>query len=271
MRIPGRSNKFSDRIYIEGSCRCAAAFFVKDRIQENEAGFFSFFNKYIHYLLNRIIILMQPLIPPDFWKIVPYAFSVLAFLGLAQDSSIAQTYFGVKAGPNISHLLMTKIPNEFGDSSLGQLYGFQAGVVAEQPIGKHLVLGVELLGARKGGRWSLAPIGDPFEEETISDLYYLNLPIFFRLIPIERWSMDIGIEGGYLLGSSEEALFMERADFAWLLGASFHLSRSILASLRYSLGNVRVGEGHFLDEDTGINGVYYFRTRSLQLSVAYFW
>lgn len=217
---------------------------------------------------------MSPILSSIFSKIQGigrWALPVLCLLSLAPRLSSAQTYFGVKGGSNVSHLLMTKIPNEFGDSSLGQLYGFQVGVVAEQPIGKHLVLGIELLGAHKGGRWSLAPIGDPLEEETISDLYYLNLPIFFRLIPIERWSMDIGIEGGYLLSSSEEDLFMERADFAWLLGASFYISRSFLASLRYSLGNVRVGEGHFLDEDTGINGVYYFRTRSLQLSVAYFW
>ncbi len=200
-----------------------------------------------------------------------WPFFVVALLCLAPCLSSAQTYFGVKAGPNISHLRMTKIPSEFGDSSQGQLYGFQAGVVAEQPIGRHLVLGVELLGALKGGQWGLAPIGDPFGEEMISELYYLSLPIFLRLIPIERWSLDVGAEGGYLLGSSDEALFMERADFAWLLGASFHISRSFLASLRYSLGNVRVGEGHFHDEDMGINGVYYFRTRSLQLSVAYFW
>ncbi|MCB0593634.1 MAG: PorT family protein [Lewinellaceae bacterium] len=205
------------------------------------------------------------------WSIGRRALPVFSLLCLAPALSSAQTYFGVKAGPNVSHLLMTKIPNEFGDSSLGQLYGFQAGVVAEQPIGRHLVLGIELLGAQKGGRWSLAPIGDPFGEETVSKLYYLNLPIFLRLIPIERWSMDVGIEGGYLLGSSDEALFMERADFAWLLGASFQVTRSFLASLRYSLGNIRVGEGNFRDEDTGINGVYYFRTRSLQLSVAYFW
>lgn len=198
-------------------------------------------------------------------------FVLLPIFCLAPCLSSGQTYFGVKAGPNISHFRMTKIPSAFGDSSLGQLYGFQAGVAAEQPIGRHLVLGAELLGVRKGGQWGLAPVGDPMGEETISELYYLNLPIFLRLIPIERWSVDIGIEGGYLLGSSEEALFMERADFAWLMGASFRVSRSFLASLRYCLGNVRVGEGHFVDEDTGINGVYYFRTRSLQLSAVYFW
>ncbi|MCO6480955.1 MAG: PorT family protein [Phaeodactylibacter sp.] len=184
--------------------------------------------------------------------------------------SSAQTYFGIKAGPNISHFRMTKIPSQFGDSSLGQLYGFQAGVVVEQPIGQHLTLGAELLGALKGGQWSLAPVGSA-GEETFSKLYYLNLPIFLRLIPVERWSVDAGIEGGYLLGSSEEALFMERADFSWLLGASFQISRAFLASLRYTLGSVRAGEGQFVDEDTGIRGLYYFRTRSLQLSVAYFW
>lgn len=197
-------------------------------------------------------------------------FVLLPIFCLAPCLSSGQTYFGVKAGPNISHFRMTKIPSAFGDSSLGQLYGFQAGVAAEQPIGRHLVLGAELLGVMKGGQWSLAPVG-AVGAETRSELYYLNLPIFLRLIPVERWSVDAGIEGGYLLGSSDEAIFMERADFAWLLGASFHISRSFLASLRYSLGNVRVGEGQFRDEDTGINGVYYFRTRSLQLSVAYFW
>ncbi|MCB0588488.1 MAG: PorT family protein [Phaeodactylibacter sp.] len=204
-------------------------------------------------------------------KILKWGFTALVFFILFPCSSYAQTYFGFKAGPNISHLRMTKIPSEFGDSSLGQLYGFQAGMVVEQPINGHLVLGAELLGAMKGGQWSLDPIGTPGALEFQSELYYLNLPVFLRLIPIERWSLDVGLEGGYRLGSSEAALFMERADFSWLLGASFQISRSFLASLRYSLGNVRVGEGHFVDEETGINGVYYFRTRSLQLSVAYFW
>lgn len=201
----------------------------------------------------------------------PYTCFLLVLLCLLPLTSPAQAYFGFKAGPSIAHFRMTKIPSAFGDFGLGQLYGFQAGVVAEQSIGDHLVLGIELMGARKGGRWALSPFGPFFEEETVSELYYLNLPIFLRLIPIERWSVDAGIEGGYLLSSSHETLFTERADFAWLLGASFQISRSFLASLRYSFGNVRVGEGQFRDEDTGINGVYYFRTRSLQLSVAYFW
>ncbi len=208
---------------------------------------------------------------PGSWNTRQWAVPLIVTLCLAPCILTAQTYFGIKAGPNVSHFRMTKIPSQFGDSSLGQLYGFQAGVIAEQPIGRHLALGAELLGAMKGGQWSLAPVGAPAGEETLSELYYLNLPIFLRLIPVERWSVDAGIEGGYLLGSSEEALFMERADFSWLLGASFQISRAFLASLRYTLGNVRVGEGQFVDEDTGIRGLYYFRTRSLQLSVAYFW
>ncbi|HQU59296.1 MAG: PorT family protein [Phaeodactylibacter sp.] len=182
-----------------------------------------------------------------------------------------QTYFGLKAGGNISHFQMTKIPSQYGDVNLGQIYGYQAGLVLEQPINRHLALGAELLFSQKGGQWTLAPYGSPGLETEISRLQYLNLPVFLRLIPIERWSVDLGMEGSYLLVSPDERLFMERADFSWLAGATFHITSRLHASLRYLVGAVRVGEGAFRDEETGIQGVYYFRTRSLQLSIAWFW
>ncbi len=183
----------------------------------------------------------------------------------------AQTYFGLKAGPNISHLRMARIPSRPGEINVGQIYGFQAGLALEQPIGRRLAVGAELLYARKGGRWGLSPLGSSGMEETVSRLQYLNLPVYIRLIPIERWSVDLGMEGGYLLVSPDESLFMERADFSWLAGATFHINGRLHASLRYLVGAVRVGEGSFRDEETGIQGVYYFRTRSLQLGLGWYW
>lgn len=183
----------------------------------------------------------------------------------------AQASFGLKAGPNISHFRMTRIPSHYGDINVSQIYGFQAGLVLEQPINRHLALNAELLFAQKGGRWALAGVSDPGTEAESLRLQYLNLPVFLRLIPIERWSFDLGLEGGYLLISPDESRFMERADFSWLAGATFHISDSMHASLHYLVGQVRVGEGSFRDEETGILGVYYFRTRSLQLGVSWFW
>ncbi len=200
---------------------------------------------------------------------------LLAFLicALATAGLQAQqkTQFGFKAGPNISHLLVTRIPSQFGDIRLRQTYGFQAGLLAEQAFGEHLVVGAELLASQKGGTWATYPFERPARFDVKTELYYLNLPFYIRLVPAERWSVDLGVEGSYLLSSAQEELFTERADLGWLAGASFHISESFLASLRYIIGTVRVGEGAFTDEDTGVSGVVYMRNRSLQLSVGYFW
>jgi hypothetical protein len=134
---------------------------------------------------------------------------------------------GLKAGANISRIIVTKSGNLPTDASYSSRTAFHAGSYFQQSINEHLLWQIELLFSNKGYKMEVGG------ETTDVSLNYLNWPILIVYRPFNVVEFEFGPELGYMISGEE---MMNGFDFGFDFGTRFNISEKLNVGLRYSYG-----------------------------------
>lgn len=193
---------------------------------------------------------------------------LLLIMVLLSHPVFAQLQLGAEAGGHSSYFLIDQIPSSFGEATSGAMIGYQTGLVAQYRFGPQLSLRSGLSYQRHRINWSIKPFWLGMDE--VYSLRYIRMPLVAQFTPTERWHIIGGMEAGCLLMPPSEAEQWQRFDYGLILGAGFAILPQLHLNFEHFIGLPRVGEGRFLDEESNINGVYYFRNRSVRVSCIYY-
>jgi len=155
-------------------------------------------------------------------------FSILIiFLTGLIFTSFGQMKGGLKAGGNLSTLIVSKSGDVLNDESYSSRVSFHAGSYIQAHLNEHLLWQIELLFSNKGYKKEV-------EGETINvSLNYLNWPVLLVYRPVKVVEFEFGPEFGYMISGEE---ILNSFDFGIDFGARFNISPKLNAGLRYSYG-----------------------------------
>jgi hypothetical protein len=161
--------------------------------------------------------------------------ALLILAGSFFATANAQFAFGIKAGANFSN----DNGNGLNGVSTSTLTGFNGGVFFKVPVAGHLAIQPELLYSGQGFKANEGGYDATFTEN------YINIPVLLKY----RFPMGLFIETGPQLGflmsanakiqgaSASDKSNYTSTDFAWAVGAGFHIPTTKLAvDLRYNIG-----------------------------------
>jgi hypothetical protein len=155
------------------------------------------------------------------------AFLLLVFLCNLHLISIGQLKVGLKAGANLSQILVTKTGNTQSNESFGSRIGFHAGSFVSNSFSEHLSWQLEVLFSSKGYNYNIEN-----HSEKVS-LNYLNWPLLLVYRPTAKLEFEFGPEFGYMITGKD--LFSD-FDLGFDLGARFDVSKRMNAGIRYNYG-----------------------------------
>lgn len=196
---------------------------------------------------------------PNFW---------IFLLLLLATTAHTQLRIGAGAGGQSSYYLIDQIPSEVGEATSGALLGYQAMLVGKYDFNTRFSLRSGLSYQRHRINWGIMPLWTG--KEQVYTMSYISLPLSVQFTPTERWHVIAGMEAGCLLMPPSKAEQWERFDYGILVGAGFAILPQLHLNFEHFVGLPRVGEGRFLDEESNISGVYYFRNRSVRVSCVYY-
>ncbi len=179
---------------------------------------------------------------------------VLIAAGSAMFAS-AQVQFGVKAGYNLSNLMIS--PSQPGVSSKSD---FSAGVIASIPLIAGCSLQPEIMYSGQGTSFS-----DSFATGKLN-YGYLNVPVLFKFQHSSGLFAETGPQVGFLLSAKETAgdqsvdtkSNTQSTDFSWVFGIGYKLPLGLGIDARYNLGLTNVEKGDIGSVGTVKNGVFQF-------------
>ena len=206
---------------------------------------------------------------------------LVTLLALGSFPLLAQVRVGVKAGGLISNVAPEGIRFNYPGASGSTRFSYLAGAVLTLPIHNRWSVQAELLYSKKGMQSGFV-IALNQTSRTYDNLHYLSVPLLMRYQPIDRLSVGVGPEIGYLLGAYQRSSLLgsrpekaqyEPLDVAVNLDVQYTLLNKISLGLRYNVGLYDVGRRYELVPFFG-NGEpsvidYTFYNRSLQLSLTY--
>lgn len=181
---------------------------------------------------------------------------------------MAQLQLGATLGGQSSYFLIDQIPSKFGEATSGARIGFQTGVAVQYRFGRQLSLRSGMTYQQHRINWAIKPFWLGMGE--VYRFSYVSMPVVAQFTPTERWHIIAGIEAACLLMPPSETEQWQRFDYGVVLGAGFAILPQLHLNFEHFVGMPRVGEGRFLDEESNINGVYYFRNRSVRVSCIYY-
>lgn len=165
--------------------------------------------------------------------------ALLILAGSFFATANAQFAFGIKAGANFSN----DNGNGLNGVSTSTLTGFNGGVFVKVPVTGHLAIQPELVYSGQGFKANESGYAGTFTEN------YINIPVLLKY----RFPMGLFIETGPQLGflmsanaklngvSASDKSNYTSTDFAWAVGAGFHIPTTKLAvDLRYNIGIANV-------------------------------
>jgi hypothetical protein len=168
-------------------------------------------------------------------------------------TSFGQMTGGLKAGANLSTIMVTKSGEDLADESYSARFSFHAGSYAQASLNDYLLWRIELLFSNKGYKKEI-------NDETINvSLNYLNWPVLLIYRPIKVLEIEFGPEFGYMISGEE---MMSSFDLGIDVGARYNISNKLNAGLRYSYGIPFNMEGKGTDAEgysaTYQNSVFQF-------------
>jgi len=180
----------------------------------------------------------------------------------------AQLFLGVKAGPNLSNLLVNGDQGVFAGDFYQYKLGFQAGIYGQARFTDEFYIQPEVLWMSKG---SFVLTNAAVNERENFTLSYLSLPLMGIVMVSPELGIVFGPEVSYLLSSSigdqdlKAILNFKDWDLSLNGGAMLFLSEVLLLDLRFSFGVFNI-ENFAL---SGGAGAFTTRNASLQLSLGY--
>lgn len=194
-------------------------------------------------------------------------FLILHCFLLLSTAAQAQWSIGASAGANTSYFQIEKIPNSVGEYTSGGRFGWQAEGMALYTFGPRLQLSIGLGYRQMNVNWGDCPIGCP---EQVYRVDYLRLPLGLDITPTEKWFVSVGAEAAWISRPPSEREEWQRYDYGLVAGAGIRITERLQFRLDHYFGLPRVAEGRFYEEQNLLNGVYYFRNRSVQAKITYF-
>jgi hypothetical protein len=162
-----------------------------------------------------------------------------------------KTQFGIKGGLNISNQSNTRLSGVTNTNS-SLIVGFHVGGFLEYKISDKFSIQPELLFSTQGGKLSYneenlvpnTPDRDNYNVENISNLYYINIPITFKYNVIDKITLELGPQLGFLVSSKYEytsPVLIPKEDYKSLdyglnFGAGYVVTNNISIGVRYSMG-----------------------------------
>ena len=168
---------------------------------------------------------------------------LLCVLAIAASAQQNETYYGVKAGFNLSDL--SAVP------SSKMKPGFYLGGFAESFLINEFSLQIEAAYSRQGNIINNLRVNN-YDVKRIIHLDYLNIVVLGKFYPAEAFSLNAGLQAGMLLnnriiderdGSKTKVSYnhaFQSADLSVVLGASYKILPYLEASARYNLGITKV-------------------------------
>lgn len=174
---------------------------------------------------------------------------------------VCQATLGIKAGLNISDVVMTNYINPDVESDLGLKLGLHAGVFLSGDITESLGLSGELLYSDKGVNGG-----------SNVHLHYITLPLMIEYRLTDHISAELGPEPGYLFSATSRYgnaanTYSNKLDLA--LDGGFRLdTHKMVFGIRYCVGLLSVREPVEVVGPSGPEKIKY-QNRVLQLSMGY--
>jgi hypothetical protein len=186
--------------------------------------------------------------------------SFILFL-LFTSACYAQTEFGIKAGLNLSDVVITNYINPDVESDLNIKTGLHAGFYLNGMANEQFGLAAELLYSNKG-----------FQANNKIHLHYITLPLLVQYKLSETIFAEIGPEPGYLFAArssngNESNIYNNKFDLALVAGFRLNTPR-MLFGIRYCAGLFSVRETLDNNLFTGGEKIKY-QNRVLQFSIGY--
>jgi hypothetical protein len=207
--------------------------------------------------------------------------------GVASAASAQEARYGLKAGVGLSN-----VTGADASENTKNLFGFQAGVMADFSLSELISLHPELLYSQKGVKSSFADSyttgGYTYTANSSGQarLSYLDLPVLLRLKASGAF-FEVGPQLGFLLGqkatytkttsittsagipissgsdnySDNSTDGLRKVDFGYVLGVGYRLPQGLELGLRYN--------GGFSSLDDSSNSASKVRNSVFQLQVGY--
>ncbi|HLO79513.1 MAG TPA: OmpA family protein [Chitinophagaceae bacterium] len=190
--------------------------------------------------------------------------SVLLFITTAifAQNGVSKSYFGLKAGVNVSTNNYDPDVNGFDISSKT---GFAGGIYYNIGLGRLFSIQPELLYSSMGSKFATKTI--PNTSGSLN-LNYLSVPVLFKLTPVWRLGIFAGPQMDFLMGAktkidgqSDEDIKdqIKGTDFGGTVGAEFWLTRNIGVYGRYMTGFNSINEDNYGIPNTDVkNNAWQF-------------
>lgn len=185
---------------------------------------------------------------------------VLALSVLSPAGVRGQAKMGVKAGLNISDIVMTNYINPDVEADLGLKTGLHAGFFVSGMMNERVGAVAEFMYSSKG-----------VKAQARTDLHYITLPLLLRYSLSENIFAEIGPELGYLFSAQSDygdvsGTYNNKFDLG--LDAGFHFSAErLIFGVRYCAGLFSVRNMESTNAPPGERIKY--QNRVVQLTVGY--
>lgn len=155
--------------------------------------------------------------------------TLLATLGLIQQTNAQDIQFGAKAGLNVSNF-------SGGDADRNSLIGFHVGFISEIPFSAKFSLQPELLYSRQGSE---------AQDVLKVKVDYLAIPIMAKYYLADRFSLEVGPQFSFLINDKGEYINSDlpdedtdasNFDVGANVGLGFNLNSNIFVQARYNFG-----------------------------------
>lgn len=201
-------------------------------------------------------------------------FLLLIYLLILIRPTQAQINVGLKAGINyVNNELVNPPPDYVTPNSYR--FGYHFGLFTNIKLADRFSLNPELAFSNKGSRYDL----DPTIRIANIHLNYLNLPILIEYELLDKLSVEIGPELGYLLSAKAKTktdtqdiknIWDNDIDIGLSAGLKYQLLDKWIIGIRYSHGFSSVMKNiTFYDENGNPLDDNKMQNRAFQLSVGY--
>ncbi|MCF7559015.1 PorT family protein [Sabulilitoribacter multivorans] len=214
------------------------------------------------------------------------AISLLTLIGGLQTISAQKTGFGIKGGYNLSNL-STDL------SGMKDISGFHIGGLLEYRVSNKFSIQPELLYSLEGGKYSISYSESNEDGEFVLKakeeitLGFINLPVTAKYYLKDRFSVETGIQFGYVVSAKSEYDFFMEADgditstsgernikgdvkslnTSLNFGLGYELKNKMLFQARYNLGLTNLDKSFdSMDDEDFIGKV---KSKGVLISIGY--
>lgn len=198
---------------------------------------------------------------------------ILVFAFLSGYSQVQLGFkFGVNRNINKQSTVLKTSPHNI---NFGYINTYHFGFTGEYNLNKKLGVSAELLYAVKGTHFNKTEFVKGFDHK----LSYFNLPLLLNYRFFRLFSLQSGVELGYLYNSKDNVFSnsgtmddvdsFNRFDFSGLIGLKLNMPANVFLSLRYVHGLSSVYDIYFVNEDGLPTGKTKILNRAYQLSIGY--